>query len=112
MKKVEIYDQYSNIYADALNNGDLGMVELGFGELLDTSRYTLVHAGSGFTTVEATNLTETQAFSVVENLYNGSKTMGSSCTNKIVKLEQGYAEVVITFADGKRLNRVIYTVDE
>lgn len=112
MKKVEIYDQYSNVYADAQNNGELGMVELGYNIPLDTSRYTLVHAGSGFTTVEATDLTEVEALNVVQGLYDISKVTGVAYTDKIIKLDQGYAELVINFADGKRLNRVIYTVEQ
>lgn len=112
MKKVEIYDQYSNIYADSENNGALGTVQLAYNEPLDTSRYTLVHAGSGFTTVEATDLTENEAATVVENLYNIAKATGVSYTDKIIQLDKGYAEVVINFADGKRLNRVIYTAEQ
>lgn len=112
MKKVEIYDQYSNIYADSQNNGALGTVQLAYNEPLDTSRYTLVHAGSGFTTIEATDLTESEATSVVSNLYDVSKVTGTSYVDKLVQLDKGYAELVINFADGKKLNRVIYTVEQ
>lgn len=111
-KKVQIYDQYSPIYADAENNNELTTVYVGYMESLDTNRYTLVHPSSGFTTVEATDLTEAEAKNVVESLYNIAKVSGISCADKIVNLDNNYAEVVITFADGKKLNRVIYAVDQ
>lgn len=111
-KKVEIYDQYSPVYSDSQNNNELTTVHVGYNETLDTNRYTLVHPSSGFTTVEATDLSEFEALSVVENLYEVAKATGVSYTDKIIKLEQGYAELVINFADGKRLNRVIYTVNQ
>ena len=111
-KKVEIYDQYSPVYSDAQNNNELTTVYVGYMETLDTNRYTLVHASSGFTSIEATDLTDAEARTVVESLYNVAKATGVSCTDKIVNLDQNYAEVVITFADGKRLNRVIHTIEQ
>ena len=110
--RVEIYDQYSDIYLDNQTN-ELTPLNIQWhrGETLDTSRYTLVHAASGFTAVEATDLTLQEAKTVVENLYNVAKATGTSYTDKLVKLDESYAEVVITFSDGKRLNRVIYMTE-
>jgi hypothetical protein len=88
MKQVEIYDQYSNVY--------------------DTDGVTLLHASNGSTSVEGSFDTQQEANEFVETLYHDSKTLGSY-TDKIIKLDEGYAELVIVFADKKRLNRVIYT---
>lgn len=111
--KVEIYDQYANIYLDNQTN-ELTPVEVQWhrGETLDTNRYTLVHAASGMTTVQATDLTPEEAITAVESLYNVAKISGVSYTDKILKLDEGYAELIITFSDGKKLNRVIYTKEE
>ena len=110
--KVEIYDQYSNIYLDNQTNELTPLyIQHHRGETLDTSRYTLVHAASGFTAVEATDLTLEEAKTVVENLYNVAKVTGTSYTDKIIDFDKGYAELVINFSDGKKLNRVIYTVN-
>lgn len=111
-KKVEIYDQYRNVYADTLNNNELVCLSLNYKETVDTSRYTLVHQSSGFSTIEAEDLTETEAVIAVANLYNTAKVTGVSCTDKLVKLDEAYAEVLITFSDGRRLCRVIYIKDE
>lgn len=89
MKKVEIYDQYKNVY--------------------DNDGATLLHSSSGLTILEAEGLSEAEAFSKVEELYNLSKTIGVSYEDKLIKLESGYAELVITFDDKRVLNRVIYT---
>lgn len=111
--KVEIYDQYSDIYSDNQTNELVPLnIQYHRGETLDISRYTLVHPAVGMTTVEATDLTRSEALAVVESLYNVAKLSGVSYTDKLVKLDEGYAELVITFSDGKRLNRVIYTKEE
>jgi hypothetical protein len=88
MKQVEIYDQFNNVY--------------------DTDGVTLLHASNGSTSVEGSFETQEEANQLVETLYNDSKELGSY-TDKIVKLNEGYAELVIVFADKRRLNRVIYT---
>jgi hypothetical protein len=107
--KVEIYDQYSNIYSDNQTNELVTLnIQHHRGETLDTSRYTLVHPAVGVTTVEATDLTTQEAIQAVESLYNVAKVSGTSYEDKLVKLDKGYAELVINFSDGKRLNRVIY----
>jgi hypothetical protein len=71
-----------------------------------------VHTQSSAVTTEATDLTLPEAIQVVENLYNVAKVTGTSYTDKLIKLSEGYAELVINFSDGKILNRVIYTVNE
>lgn len=111
-KKVEIYDQYSPVYSDSENNNELTTVYTKYDEALDTIRYTLVHPSSGFTTTEGTNLSDQDANALVESLYNSSKTFGTEYTDKSIKLEKGYAEIIIKLEDGKHLNRVIYTVVE
>lgn len=111
--KIEIYDQYSNIYLDNQTD-ELVTLDIQWhrGETLDTNRYTLVHAASGMTTTQATDLTPEEAITAVESLYNVAKVSGVSYTDKLLKLDEGYAELVINFSDGKRLNRVIYTKEE
>lgn len=93
MNKVETYDQYRHIYADPLD---------------ETS--TLLHSSSGFKIVNGEDLSEADAKVLVSSLYEESKTLGSSYYDKLLNLDNGYAELVITFADGKKLNRVIYIV--
>jgi hypothetical protein len=107
--KIEIYDQYSNIYSDS-QTGELTPVNVQHyrGETLDTSRYTLVHAASSVVTEQAVDLTQEEAIAAVESLYNVAKVSGVSYEDKLIKLNEGYAELVINFSDGKRLNRVIY----
>lgn len=109
--KVDIYDQYSNIYADAQNNGALTEVILHYRETLDTSRYTLVHSSSASTITKGQNLTKEQAADLVTNLYVESQTLGTRYDDKLLNLNNGYAELVIHFDDGKVLNRVIYATD-
>jgi len=89
MKQVEIYDQYSEVYDGT----------------------TLVHGGSGFTLVKGTFDNLEDAKSSVENLYNSSKLLGSY-EDKYVNFDRGYAELKINFADGRKLNRVIYIIDK
>jgi hypothetical protein len=84
--KVYIYDQYSKVL-----NED--------GELLHSSE------GSTSTHGEFNNLED--AKNKVNELYEESKALGTY-TDKIVKLGEGYAELVIEFVDKKKLNRVIY----
>jgi len=83
MKQVEIYDNYTS---------------------------TIVTECTGFTTVQGTNLTDADAKVMVEFLYNEAKSLGPY-VDKIIKLDQGYAELKIDLPAGKSLNRVIYTVD-
>jgi len=111
--KVEIYDQYSNVYQDNQTN-QLTTLDIQWhkGETLDTSRYTLIHSASASTVTQATDLTPEEAITAVESLYNVAKVSGVSYTNKLLRLNEGYAELVINFSDGKRLNRVIYTKEE
>lgn len=113
MKKVEIYDQYADIYADTENNNELiTSFERDFNDENVLTRYTLIHLGIGTSTIEASNLTETEANELVETLYNASKTLGISYQDKSINLTGGYASLGINFADGKQLVRVIHTIDE
>jgi hypothetical protein len=83
MKQVEIYDNYTS---------------------------TVVTECTGFTTVQGTNLSEADANAMVVTLYNEAKNLGTY-TDKIIKLDQGYAELKIDLPPNKSLNRVIYTID-
>lgn len=85
--KVLIYDQYATV------NDENGKI---------------LHLSSGSTKVEAENLSDEQAKLKVSELYEHSKSLGSYA-DKLIKLENGYAELTIIFADKKKLNRVIYT---
>jgi hypothetical protein len=111
--KIEIYDQYSDIYLDNQTEQLTPLnIQYHRGETLDTNRYTLVYTASGLTTTQATDLTQEEALQAVESLYNVAKVSGVSYEDKLIKLDEGYAELVITFSDGKRLNRVIYTKED
>jgi len=109
---IEYYDQYTNIYLDNQTN-ELTPVEVQWhrGETIDTNRYTLVHSASAMVNVQAADLTPEEAIIAVQNFYNISKLLGDSYTDKLIKLDEGYAELVINFSDGKRLNRVISIKD-
>lgn len=89
MKQVEIYDQFSNVY--------------------DADGETLLHASQGSVSIQGNFDTLEEAVTLVTSLYEDSKTLGTY-SDKIVKLNEGYAELNIEFADGRKLCRVIYTV--
>lgn len=109
-KKVEIYDQYNPVYLNE-STGFNVEVSLMPGQTLD-SNLTLIHPSSGFTIVKAENLDSVDAINYVNTLYQQTKTLGDTYQDKIIKLDEGYAEIKVFFADGKSLNRVIYTVDQ
>lgn len=79
-------------------------------KIYDNYTSTLIHECTGYTTTEASNISKSQALSLVENLYKNSKNMGNY-TDKIIKLDQGYAELKIDLLDGRSLNRVIYILE-
>jgi hypothetical protein len=83
MKTVEIYDNYTSTVSSQCK----GIVE-----------------------VKGTNLSDADAKALVESLYNESKGLGNY-TDKLVNLEQSYAELNIDLPDGRNLNRVIYTTE-
>ena len=110
MKNVEIYDQYLNVYLDDQTN-NLSLLNLNYNEELDNSRYTLVHHSSGFTLTKGENLNLNQAINLVSSIYLESQTLGESYEDLKINLNDGYAELLISFEDGKKLNRVIYIKD-
>jgi len=59
-----------------------------------------------------TNLDDVTAHSFVTTLYEDSKNLGSSYIDRLIKPEDGYAEMIIYFNDGRVLNRVILLVEE
>lgn len=85
--KVEIYDQYHNIL-----NED--------GTVLHKSESSFSSVGTFSTTAEV--------IKKVTELYEQSKALGTY-KDVSVNLNRGYAELIITFADKKELQRVIYT---
>jgi len=105
--KVEIYDQYKDIYLDKTTD-KLTEVSTVVGQSIDLNRYTLVHSGVGSTTVIGENLSLEEACDLVTTTYLDSKTLGVSYDDKLLKLNEGYAELMINFNDGKVLTRVIY----
>jgi len=111
MKRVEIYDQYSNVYANANNGGALEAYHVMPNETLP-NYLTLVHSSESSVTVEASGLDNIDAINFVNTLYQQSKGLGSSYDDKLIKLDEGYAELRVFFPDGRQMNRVIYTVDE
>jgi hypothetical protein len=110
MKNVEIYDQYSNVYLDNTTN-ELVKLDLTYNEKLDTDRYTIVHSSSSFVETKYINLNLDEALNTVNSLYLESQKMGINYEDKMIRLEEGYAELIIEFSDGKILNRVIYIKD-
>jgi hypothetical protein len=110
--KIKIYDQYRTIYSDNQNNGKLVELDLPVGVNVDTSRYTITHLGIGETyVVEECNSFE-EACNSVTNLYLEAKNIGINYDDKLLKFNEGYAELIIYFNDGRILNRVIFTVEE
>jgi hypothetical protein len=87
------------------------VLNLNYNEELDTSRYTLTHSSSGFVTLKGTNLNTEDALNLVETLYTESQNFGQDYQEKNINLEKGYVEIVISFENGKFLNRVIYIKD-
>jgi len=85
--KVLVYDQYSAVHDE---NGKI------------------LHLSSGSTNTVSENLSQEEAINKVKEIYEESKKLGSYL-DKLVKLDKGYAEIVIIFADKKKLNRVIYS---
>jgi hypothetical protein len=79
-------------------------------EIYDNYTSTIMEQCTGFMVVKGTNLSEQDAKIMVESLYNESKELGNY-TDKLVNLEQSYAELNIDLPDGRNLNRVIYTVE-
>jgi selenophosphate synthetase-related protein len=110
MKNVEIYDQYTNVYLNNQTN-ELIVLNLNYNEELDTNLYTLVNSSSGFVTSKGENLNTESALSLVEELYVESQNLGENYQEKNINLENGYVEMIISFNDGKKLNRVIYIKD-
>jgi hypothetical protein len=110
MKNVEIYDQYANVYLNKQTN-ELTVLNLNYNEVLDTNLYTLVHSSSGFVTSKGEDLNIESALSLVEELYVESQNLGESYQEKNINLENGYVEMIISFNDGKKLDRVIYIRD-
>lgn len=110
--KIKIYDQYRTIYSDNQDNGKLVELNLPVGVGVDTTRYTLVHLGIG----ESYNVEECNSFeeacNSVTNLYVEAKNLGVNYDDKLLKLNEGYAELIIYFSDGKILNRVIFIEEE
>ena len=76
-------------------------------EVLDENK-TIIHPSSGYTLLDSNDLSEFQAKQRVIELYNQAKTLGVSYNEKLVDQDKGYAEITITFEDGKILNKIIY----
>jgi len=110
MKKVEIYDSYPPIYNDN-TDGELKIVYLKHREILDEARYTLVFPCSGTSIIYENNLDNEAAYSFVIALYEDSKNLGISYEDKLIRLEEGYAELTIKLEDGRVIHRVIFTKD-
>lgn len=108
---VEIYDQYRTIYYDNVQD-KLVELNLALGEPLDQNRYSIRFEGVGTTVTAASGLSTEDAINLVTELYLNSQTMGSSYDEKILKLNEGYAELIIYLTDGRILSRVIQIVNK
>jgi len=107
---VEIYDQYRTIYFDNILN-KLVELNLALGEPLDQSRYSIFYEGIGSTVVKGTELSKEEACNLVTELYLESQSSCEKYDDKIIKLNEGYAELIMFLKDGRILSRVIYTVN-
>jgi len=85
--QVEIYDQFLRV---------------------ENEDGTLLHANSGSAYIAGEFNSQEEANKFVTSEYKKSKLLGQSDKDKIIKLNEGYAELLITFADKKELNRVIW----
>jgi len=108
MFNVEVYDSYPPIYSDN-TDGKLKVVYLKHREEIDSSRYTLVYPCSSSSVIYENNLDLEGAYSFAFSLYEDSKNLGISYEDKLIKLEEGYAELRINLADNKVIHRVILT---
>lgn len=81
-------------------------------DLPQDPRYTLMYGNSSTEVVVDSNLSLEDANNLVTSTYEESKSLGASYADKRINLDEGYAELTITYPDGKRLNRVIYTKEE
>lgn len=108
---VETYDQYRTIYLDKVEN-KLTELYLALGEPLDLNRYSIKYVGIGNTITNGSKLTKEQAINLVTELYLESQTIGESYDDKLLKLNEGYAELIIYFSDGRILSRVIQIIDK
>jgi len=92
MKKVKIYDQYRLV--------------------LDADNETILHAATAEETELGTYNSLAEAVTAVTAKYNESKTLGTT-TDKIVDLDNGYAEFTVVLNDGtgRSFVRVIYTAN-
>lgn len=107
---VEVYDQYRVIYFDNVLN-KLAELNLDVGESLDQTRYSVFFEGLGSTSVKGTGLTKEEAYNLVTELYLESQSSCEKYDDKIIKLNEGYAEILMFLRDGRILSRVIYTVN-
>jgi hypothetical protein len=87
---VEIYDQYMAVYAQ--------------------DNTTLVHPSTGVTYSKGVVSDINEAKQLVTKLYAESKLLGNY-NDVIINLDEAYAELFITFDDGRQLNRVIYPIN-
>lgn len=91
MKNVNIYDSYARVF--------------------DTDGTTILHEANGSEITVFSNETFESACAKVEELFEESKTLGSSYTEVVSQPELGLVEIKIDFSDGKKLHRVIYLKD-
>jgi len=108
---VETYDQYRTIYYDKVLN-KLTELNLALGEPLDLSRYSIQYEGIGTTITNGSTLSREQAINLVTDLYVESQTLGEKYDDKLLKLNEGYDELIIYFNDGRVLSRVIQIIDK
>ena len=91
MKNVIIYDSYARV--------------------LDTDETTILHEANGSEITVFSNETFENACAKVEELFEESKTLGSSYTEVVSQPELGLVEIKVEFPDKRKLHRVIYLKD-
>lgn len=90
MKNINIYDSYARV--------------------LDTDG-TVLHEASGSEITVYSNETFESACAKVEELFEETKTLGSSYTEVVSQPELGLVEIKVEFPDKRKLHRVIYLKD-
>jgi hypothetical protein len=91
MKNVIIYDSYARV--------------------LDADGTTILHEANGSEIIVFSNETFENACTKVEELFEESKTLGSSYTEVVSQPELGLVEIKVEFPDKRKLHRVIYLKD-
>lgn len=71
---------------------------------------TVMHTSSAFDAVHGEDLSEQDAISLVNTIYNNTKLVGS-IEDVVNKLEEGYAELNVSLPDKRNFRRYIFVYE-